>query len=70
MLTVGAAGALPAEAESFERPPVIEVSAGEAPEKLILAGGTLNTDLNAQFDDDGVATISAQHRRYRSQPAR
>lgn len=46
----------------------IEVSAGDTPEKLILAGGTLNTDLNAQFDDDGVATISLSTGAYRSQP--
>jgi hypothetical protein len=46
----------------------IEVSAGDTPEKLILAGGTRDTDLNAEFDDDGVATVSLSTGAYRSQP--
>lgn len=45
----------------------IEVSAGDTPEQLILAGGTMNTDLNAKFDD-GVATISLSTGAYRTQP--
>lgn len=45
----------------------IEVSDGDTPERLILAGGTMNTDLNAQFND-GVATISLSTGAYRTQP--
>lgn len=46
----------------------IEVSEGDTPERLILAGGTMDTDLNAEFDDNGVATISLTTGAYRSQP--